>query len=109
MLHILVKPRVLLGGGVVNERRELFCQEEGLWDVVGVGGGGGVVGVVRVAKILQKIMAPPLSVIKMVKYCSVGGGGGIAKIPQKLMAPPLSVIKMGKYCGVGGGGGHRGR
>ena len=28
------------------------------------------------AKILQKIMAPPLSVIKIVKHCGVGGGGG---------------------------------
>ena len=35
----------------------------------GIGGGGG-------AKILQKIMAPPLSVIKTVKYCGVWGGGG---------------------------------
>ena len=61
------------------------------------------------AKILQKIMAPPPSVIKMVKYCGVGGGGGGAKILQKIMVPPLSVIKMVKYCGVGGGGGHWGR
>ena len=28
------------------------------------------------AKILQKIMALPLSVIKIVKYCDVWGGGG---------------------------------
>ena len=70
------------------------------------------------AKILQKIMAPPLSVIKIVKYCGVvggegalvalksykhngassllllwrlerGGGIGGAKILQKLMARPL--------------------
>ena len=34
------------------------------------------------AKILQKIMASPLSVIKIVKFCSVGEGGG-AKILQK--------------------------
>ena len=47
-------------------------------------------------------MAPPLSVIKIIKYCGVGGGG--AKILQKIMAPPLSVIKIVKYCGVGGGG-----
>ena len=60
------------------------------------------------AKILQKIMAPPLSVIKIVKYCDVWEGGGIgggAKILQKIMAPPLSVIKIVKYCDVWGGGG----
>ena len=56
------------------------------------------------AKILQKIMAPPLSVIKIVKYCDVWREGG-AKILQKIMAPPLSVIKIVKYCDVVGGGG----
>ena len=59
------------------------------------------------AKIIQKIMAPPLSVIKIVKYCDVSGGGGAlggAKILQKIMAPPLYVIKIVKYCGVVGGG-----
>ena len=50
------------------------------------------------AKILQKIMVPPLSVIKIVKYCGVGGGGGGAKILQKIMAPPLSVITIVKRC-----------
>ena len=85
-------------------------------------------------------MASPLSVIKIVKYCVVGGGGGAlgamesykdngapspchqdsyvlwrlgkggAKILQNIMAPPLSVIKIVKYCGIGGvGGGHWGR
>ena len=58
-------------------------------------------------------MAPPLSIIKIVKYCDVWGGGGAlggAKILQKIMAPPLSVIKIVKYCdvwregGIGGGG-----
>ena len=52
--------------------------------------------------------APPLSVIKIVKYCDVWGGGGAlraAKILQKIMAPPLSVIKIVKYCDVVGGGG----
>ena len=38
-------------------------------------------------KILQKIMTPPFSVIKIVKYCGVRGGGGIGgggvKILQK--------------------------
>ena len=49
----------------------------------GEGGGGG-------AKILQEIMAPPLSVIKMVKYCDVAGGGGAlgALKPTNIMAPP---------------------
>ena len=52
----------------------------------------------------------PIPVIKIVKYCGVGVGGGEggiggAKILQKIMAPPLSVIKIVKYCGVGGGGG----
>ena len=56
------------------------------------------------------MMAPPLSVIKIVKYCVilVGGGGslGDVKILQMIMAPPpLSVIKIVKYCGVWGGGG----
>ena len=60
------------------------------------------------AKILQKIMAPPLSIIKIVKYCDVWGGGGAlggAKILQKIMAPPLSVIKIVKYGDVVRGGG----
>ena len=60
-------------------------------------GEGGILGG---AKILPKIVASPLSVIKIVKYCGVRGGGGAlrcAKILQKIMVPPLSVIKiMGK-------------
>ena len=55
-------------------------------------------------KIPQKIMVPPLSVIKIVKYCDVWGGGGGAKILQKIMAPPLSVIKIEQYCGARGRG-----
>ena len=42
-------------------------------------------------------MASSFSVIKIVKYCGVRGGGGAlcgAKIPQNIMAPPLSVIKI---------------
>ena len=54
-------------------------------------------------------MAPPLPVIKIVKYCGVWGRGGGAlggtKILQKIMAPPLSAIKIVKYCCVGEGGG----
>ena len=46
---------------------------------------------------------PPLTVIKIVKYCGVWGRGG-GKVLQKIMAPPpLSVIKIVKCCGVGGG------
>ena len=41
-----------------------------------VGSGEVEGGALRGVKILQKIMAPPLSVIKIVKYCGVGGGGG---------------------------------
>ena len=55
-------------------------------------------------KILQMLMAPPpLSVIKIVKYCGVWGGG--AKTLLKIVAPPpLTVIKIVKYCRVRGGG-----
>ena len=57
-------------------------------------------------------MAPHLSVIKIVKYCSVGGegGGGIGgrQNPTKGNgAPSLFVIKIIKYSGVWGGGGGR--
>ena len=54
------------------------------WGVIGGGGG---------AKILQKTMAPPLSVIKIVKYFGVrGGGGGIRgrQNPTKITVPHLS-------------------
>ena len=48
-------------------------------------------------------MVPPLSVIKIVKYCGVGGGGGGGRQnPTKIMAPPLSVITIVKYRGAGG-------
>ena len=43
-----------------------------LLSIVTSGWGGGAL---RGAKILQKIMAPPLSVIKIVIVVSVGGGG----------------------------------
>ena len=64
------------------------------------GRGGGV-------KILQKMMATPLSVIKMIKYGIVAGGGGALKFYKKIIAPPLFIIKIVNYCGVGGrqGGG----
>ena len=59
-------------------------------------------------------MAPPLSVIKIVKYCDVWGGGhcggGGRQNPTKNIASPFSVSKIVKYCGVrGGGGGIAGR
>ena len=90
------------------------------------------------AKILQKIMAPPLSVIKIVKYCDVVGGGRGTLVALKSYkhnsAPSLFVrllsivasgeggghwwhktlqkimtpIKINKYCRVGGGGGIEG-
>ena len=53
-------------------------------------------------------MVPPLSVIKIVKYCVVWGGGVIGRRQNPTNdngAPPLSVIKIVKYCGVWGGGG----
>ena len=52
-------------------------------------------------------MAPPLPIIKIVKYCVVWGGGALggAKILQKILAHPFSVIKIVKYCDVVGGGG----
>ena len=60
------------------------------------------------AKILQKIMAPPLSVIKIVKYCGVVGGEGalVALKSYKhngassLLLRLLSIVASGE----GGGG-----
>ena len=73
----------------------------------GVWGGGG-------AKILQKVIAPPLSLsssqLSIVASGEEGGAALVgAKILQKIMAPPLSVIKIVTYCCVWGGGGHWGR
>ena len=45
-----------------------------LLSIVASGEGGGHWG--GGAKILQKIMAPTLSIIKIVKYCGVMGGSG---------------------------------
>ena len=54
------------------------------------------------------IMAPPLSIIKIVKYCGVwwGGGGVIVgrQNPTKDNGAPISVIRIVKHCGVWGGG-----
>ena len=62
------------------------------------------------AKILQKIIAPPLSVIKIVKYCGVGGVVGGALKSYKDMAPPLFDIKIVISIAVSGeGGGNGGR
>ena len=44
-------------------------------------------------------LAPPLSIIKIVKYCGVWGGGTLGGGRQnltKIMAPPLFVIKIVK-------------
>ena len=46
--------------------------------------------------------------LSIVAHGEEGALGG-AKILQKIMAPPLSVIKTVKNCGVGRGGGHWGR
>ena len=55
------------------------------------------------AKILQMIMAPPLFVIKINKYCGAGEGGGVReaalKFYTRLRRPLLFVIKINKYCG----------
>ena len=44
-------------------------------------------------------------VISIVTSGEEGGALGGAKILQKIMAPTLSIIKIVKYCGVVGGGG----
>ena len=53
--------------------------------------------------------APPLTVIKIVKYCGVRGGGHWRRgrerqNPTKLIASLISVIKIVKYFGIVGGG-----
>ena len=63
------------------------------------------------AKILQKIMAPPLSVIKIEQYCGARGGGGVCALETlksykdngapSLSLRLLSIVRSGK---VGGGG-----
>ena len=45
---------------------------------------------------------PPSLSSRYLSIVASGGGGGGAKILQKIMTPPLSVIKIVKYCGVGG-------
>ena len=49
--------------------------------------------------------APPLTVIKIVKYCGVRGGGGGRQNPTKIIASLISVIKIVKYFRIVGGGG----
>ena len=68
------------------------------------GEGGGALGG---AKILQKIMAPPLSVIKIVKYCGVVGGGGALKSYKHNGSPSLSlrllsIVASGEGRDIGG-------
>ena len=68
----------------------------------GIGGG---------PKILQKIMAPPLSAIKIAKYCGVVGGGGalVALKSYKHNGAPslplrlLSIVASGEGAALGGG------
>ena len=61
------------------------------------------------AKILQKIMAPPLSVIKIVKYCDVVGGGRGALVALKSYknnsAPSLFLRLLNIVASGEGGGG----
>ena len=48
------------------------------------------------------------NIIRLLSIVASGEGGiGDAKILQKIMAPPFSVIKIVKYCGVWEGGGGR--
>ena len=65
----------------------------------GGNGGGG-------AKILQKIMTPPLSVIKIEQYCSARGGGALETLKsyEDNGAPSLSL----RLLSIGGFGGHYG-
>ena len=67
--------------------------------------GGGALGG---AKILQKIMAPTLSIIKIVKYCGVVGGGGALvalKSYKHNGAPSLSLRLLSIVASGEGGGG----
>ena len=73
-----------------------------LLSIVGSGEMGG--GALRGVKILQKIMAPPLSVIEIVKYSGAREGALGTLKSYKDNGAPLSVIKIVKYCGVRGGG-----
>ena len=60
------------------------------------------------AKILQKIMAPPLSVIKIVKYCDVVGGGRgtlVALKSYKHNSAPSLFLRLLSIVASGEGGG----
>ena len=63
------------------------------------------------AKILQKIMAPTLSIIKIVKYCGVVGGGGalVALKSYKHNDAPSLSLRLLSIVASGEGGGHWGR
>ena len=61
-------------------------------------------------KILQKIMAPPLSVIKIVKYCDVVGGGVLVALKSyKHNGAPFLLLRLLSIVVSGEGGGHWGR
>ena len=55
-------------------------------------------------------MAPPLSVIKIVKYCGVVGGGALVALKSYKHngAPSLSLILLSIVASGDGGGGHWG-
>ena len=73
------------------------------------GGGGGGIGGGGGAKILQKIMAPTLSIIKIVKYCGVVGGGGalVALKSYKHNDAPSLSLRLLSIVASGEGGGHQ--
>ena len=50
-------------------------------------------------------MAPPLSVIKIVKYCGVRGGGSLRALKSYKDNGAPSHCHQDKYCAVWGGGG----
>ena len=58
---------------------------------------------------LKKIMAPPFSAIKIVKYCGVGGGEHWGRQnPKNIMAPPSLSLRLLSIVASGEGGGHWG-
>ena len=75
---------------------EQYCGARG-W------GGGSVLGTLKSYKD-NGAPSPSLRLISIVGSGKVRGGIAGVKILQKIMAPPLSVIKIVKYCGIGGGG-----
>ena len=55
-------------------------------------------------------MAPPLSVIKIVKYCGVVGGGALVELKSyKPNGAPSLLLRLLSIVASGEGGGHWGR